>query len=64
MIKIIEIVNTYKLNIYQVLNLMFNPIQERGKKSLTRFSLGTSTNVGISLQNFLTFSFKSFTILV
>ena len=64
MIKIIKIVNTYKLNIYQVLNFMFNPIQERGKTSLASFSLGTSTNVGISPQNLLTFSFKSFTTLV
>ena len=64
MIKIIKIVNTYKLNIYQVLNFMFKPIQERGKKSLTSFSFGTSTNVGISPENFLTFSFKSFTTLV
>ena len=42
----------------------FNPIQdwgEGGQKSLpTSFSPVTSTNVGISRQNFVTFSFNPF----
>ena len=45
-----------------------NPIQdkeERGKKTPpTSFSPVTSTNVGISLQNFLTFNFNTFATLV
>ena len=45
----------------------FNPIQDGGSKSLpttTSFSPATSTNIGISLQNFLTFSFNTFATLV
>ena len=45
----------------------FNPIQDGRSKSLpttTSFSPATSTNIGISLQNFLTFSFNTFATLV
>ena len=45
----------------------FNPIQDGGSKSLpttTSFSPATSTNIGISLQNFVTFSFNTFATLV
>ena len=47
--------------------LTFEPIQNggRGQKSPSaRFSTATSTNVAISPQNFLTFSFNSFATLV
>ena len=43
-----KVVKTYKLNIYQVLNFMFNPIQGGGKRPPTSFSPVTSTNIGIS----------------
>ena len=44
----------------------FNPIQDDGRVFFnpTNFSLVTSTNVGISLKNFLTFSFNPFDTLV
>ena len=42
----------------------FKLIQDEGtKRSPTSFSLVTSTNVGISPQNFLTFSFNIFDII-
>ena len=46
--------------------ITFNPIQDGVQKapSLTSFSPVTSTNVGISPKNFLTFSFNLFVILV
>ena len=49
------------------LRFHFNPIQDGGSKSLpttTSFSPATSTNIGISLQNILTFSFNAFATLV
>ena len=43
----------------------FNPIQDRGKKApLASCSTVTSTNVEISPQNFLTFSFNPFATLM
>ena len=45
----------------------FNPFRMGGggeKAAATSFSPVTSTNVGISLQNFLTFSFNPFATLV
>ena len=46
----------------------FNPIQNKGgdggKRTPTSFSTVTSTNVGISPQNFLNFSFHAFATLV
>ena len=47
--------------------LHLNPIQDRGKQKApppTSFSSVTSTNVGNSPKNFLTFSFKPFTVLL
>ena len=43
-----------------------NPIQDAGgqKIPLTRFPPVTSTNVGITLKNFMTFSFNPFATLV
>ena len=41
----------------QVFQLFFNPIHDN---PTTNFSSVTSTNVGISLQNFLTFSYNPF----
>ena len=47
--------------------ISFNPIQDEGggaKRPPTSFSPVTSTNVGLSTQNFLTFSFNPFATLV
>ena len=45
--------------------IRIDPIQDGGEKSRrTSFSSVTSTNVGISLQNFLTFSFNPFVTMV
>ena len=51
----------------EINNQNVNPIQEGGggkKANPTNFSPVTSTNVGISPQNFLTFSFNPFATLV
>ena len=44
----------------------FNPVQDGGTKKVptTSFSSVTSPNVGISLRNFVTFSFNPFPTLV
>ena len=45
--------------------IKLNPIQDWGsKRPPTSFSPATSTNVGISLRNFLTFNFNPFATLV
>ena len=47
------------------LDILFNLIQDGGQKGPpTNFSSVTFTNVGISPQNFVTFSFKRFATLV
>ena len=50
----------------QYVYIAFNPIQDGGGKKAppTSFSPVTSTNVGISPKNFLTFSFNPFDRLV
>ena len=50
-----------------IIDETFNPIQDRGKRKNgfpTRFSPVTSTNVENSLQNFLTFSFTPFALVM
>ena len=57
--------NKQKKNTKFDYNLNVNPIQDSGgQKDPTSFSLVTSTNVGISSQNFLAFSFNLFPTLV
>ena len=57
--------NNSVLNKVLVQQENINPIQDGGKKApSTSFSPVTSTNVGISPQNFLTFSFNPFSTLV
>ena len=52
--------------LHQIFNIYINPIQDGGgqRSPPTSFSPVTSTNVGISPQNFLTFSFNPFATLV
>ena len=57
--------NNSVLNKVLVQQENINPIQDGGKKApSTSFFPVTSTNVGISPQNFLTFSFNPFSTLV
>ena len=46
------------------IDLILNPTQDGGEGPPTSFSLVTSTNVGITPQNFLTFIFNTFDKLV
>ena len=55
-----KIQNKYIIDTVQKMKLPINPNQDGvgAKRPPTSFSLVTSTNVGISPQNFLTFSFN------
>ena len=58
------------MKFYNSSEFIFNPIQDGGgrgggaKRPTTSFSPVTSTNIGLSSQNFLTFSFNPFATLV
>ena len=59
------------MKFYNSSEFIFNPIQDGGgaggggaKRPTTSFSPVTSTNIGLSPQNFLTFSFNPFATLV
>ena len=59
-----NLVQVFSCEFCKISKNTFNPIQDGGDAPPTSFFLVTSTNVGISPENFLTLSFNSFSTLM